>query len=324
MDDRAKGRLVASLLAGTWRAEVPSWPGDPWQAALPILSQTSTVSLAWRKLQDDRLLPLHKLEYVRNVVVERDLAQAVTRLRSAGIEPLLVKGWSSARTYHGTRCRHLGDVDLCIEPGQFEAAQRVVLHDLATPVDLHRGMVNDQGYPLDALDWRELHRAGVTVALGETPVRVLAAEDHLRVVGLHSVRSGFTRVYQLCDVASALEAVGSDFDWGRCLRPLGVRLDWLECAAGLAVDLLGARLPAGPLRARSPDWVRTAVERRWGRLWRPFQWRDPGMLYDRLSDPLWSIKRWSGALQTMPRWRCQAEELRNSVARVLRMEENSP
>lgn len=55
------------------------------------------------------------------------------------------------------------------------------------------------------------------IKLGETSIRVPAAEDHFRLVAIHLLSHGAWRPLWLCDIAAMLEDLPQDFNWGRCL-----------------------------------------------------------------------------------------------------------
>ena len=106
-DPGRRGRLVASTLAGAWRASPPPLSLSP--AALdevtPLLLVTGAASLAWWRVRSSVLRTSPAAHELRQAyrhytlqarLKERQIVQAITRLRSAGVEPLLVKGWAVA------------------------------------------------------------------------------------------------------------------------------------------------------------------------------------------------------------------------------------
>ena len=120
--------------------------------------------------------------------------------------------------------------------------------------------------------WDDLFSRSQFVMLGETPVRVLSAEDHLRVLCLHLLRSGAWRPLWLCDIALAVESRGPGFDWARCLGADPLLADWVACTIGLAHQLLGAEVSCQTEKFairnsqfEIPRWLAPAVLRQWGR-----------------------------------------------------------
>ena len=227
MSRPSRGELVARVLATAWRAhpEPLDVTSDRLVELLPLLlAQSGLAGLAWWRLRHSGGLPpaLQPLEDTRGRVAlqaflhRRDLLRAVACLRASGLEPILVKGWAIARLYPDPHLRPSSDVDLCVRSEDYRAARSALAHSpgLVLPVDLHRGFGT-----LDEEDEQVLFRRSTLVDCGGTPVRVLAPEDHLRVLCYHMLRHGASRPLWLCDVALAIEVRPPDFDWARCLRP---------------------------------------------------------------------------------------------------------
>ena len=194
---------------------------------------------------------------------EGQIGQAITLLRSAGVEPLLVKGWAVARLYPERGLRPYGDIDLCVRPEQYAVA----LDALADPaaeevvVDLHEGL-------------RQLHRASMDqvyercqlVPLGNVEVRILGPEDHLRYMCIHMLQHGAYRALWLCDIAVVLESLPEELDWEYLLAGDRRPADWVACSVRLAHELLGARLEGTPMAERAkalPGWLLPSVLSQW-------------------------------------------------------------
>jgi hypothetical protein len=198
------------------------------------------------------------------------------------MEPLLFKGWAIARSYPQPGLRPSGDIDLCVRPEEYRAASASIhhVHDAAGQVDIHVGFSRDHlGFSLlndGTLD--EIYERSEQVPLGDTEVRILGPEDHLRLLCLHMLGHGAWRALWLCDVAVALESRPPTFDWDRCLRGDRRRADWVVCTLGLAHQLLGARIEDTPAaeRARNlPRWLAPVVLRQWGQGYRMPHWMAP-------------------------------------------------
>jgi hypothetical protein len=184
-------------------------------------------------------------------------------LRVFGVDPLLVKGWASARLYAEPGLRPYGDLDLCIAPEQVENTQTVLSrYPQFGAIDLHEGAPD-----LPDRTWPQLWARSRLAPLGSAQVRILGPEDHLRLIALHLIRHGAWRPLWLCDVAAALEARPPDFDWDYCLSGRRRLSAWVLAAIGLACRLLDARLDHPPLEARAndlPGWLVHTVLWRWG------------------------------------------------------------
>jgi hypothetical protein len=99
-------------------------------------------------------------------------------------------------------------------------------------------------------------------------VRLLGAEDHLRLLCLHMLRHGAWRPLWLVDVAVALESRPTGFDWDYFLSGDRRRTGWAVSALAVAQQLLGARAQGTPVdtgAGRLPRWLIPAVLEQWGR-----------------------------------------------------------
>jgi hypothetical protein len=275
-----RGLCVAQALAGAWRCEpVPLGLSLAVLAEMtPLLLAAGAGGLGWWRVRHGELqaspaaLPLrqaYRLHTLQAALHERELVAAVTLLRSAGVEPMLGKGWAAARLYPEPGLRPYGDIDLCVRPEQYAAATAALGGPGAPecPVDLHRG------FPwLDDRRLEDLYARSRLVRLGEVEVRILGPEDHLRLLCLHMLGHGAVRPLWLCDIGAALESRPADFDWDRCLGGDRRRSDWVACALGLAHQLLGVRLDGNPLAGRAhrlPRWLVPTVLRQRGVSFRP-------------------------------------------------------
>ena len=113
---------------------------------------------------------------------EGQIVQAITLLRSAGVEPLLVKGWAVARLYPERGLRPYGDIDLCVRPEQYVTAVAALAAPAAgtVAVDLHKGLPQLHRPSLD-----DVYERSQLVTLGKIDVRILGTEDHLRYMCIH-------------------------------------------------------------------------------------------------------------------------------------------
>lgn len=267
---------VAALLVGSWRPEPPPLCLMPeaLDAALPLLREGTAAPLVWRRLRAAGLhtaRPVRPLQWrYREFAVEAagheyHLQEVVPFLRSVGVEPILIKGWSVARHYPETGLRSYGDLDLCVAHDQFDAALEALTRADRRDwkVELHEGIAD-----LRDRTWAEALGRSRLVRLGAVDVRVLCPEDELRLIVMHQMRHGALAPLMLCDVAVALEGRPADFDWDDCLRGHPARAAWMLCFIGLARQLLDARLGDTALEARTndlPPWLVPTVLARWER-----------------------------------------------------------
>jgi hypothetical protein len=297
-----RGKLVAQLLAGAWRCPTPSPVTLPEELAevATLLMRSGAGSLAWWRVRQSgvedfsvarELQETYRFYLLQAALHERRLKQVVSLLRSHGVEPLLVKGWATARHYPEPGLRQYCDLDLCVLPDQFSAA-RAALENLdgqGCNVDLHVGF--DKFYDRESED---VFARSHLVSLDDVEVRVLCAEDDLRFLCVHMLRHGAVRPLWLCDIAVLLERRAGDFDWDLCLGRSGQQADWVACAIGLAHQLLGAEVAGTPVSRRAgklPTWLVPAVLKEWGT---PFQPLGQVAIY--LRRPLSKLRRLPTAL----------------------------
>jgi hypothetical protein len=268
------GRVAARMLAGAWRRDPEPLCLSPEELALgaPLLLSTGAAALLWRRIEPldppqprfiSDLQAGYRKYMIEAAVHEIEVKDIFERMRAAGIEPLLFKGWALARLYPDPGLRPYGDIDLWFPPEQLEA------HYYALPkgneviycVDAHTSF-----YPQYERTFEDVMDSSQLVPLDDVEVRVPSAEDHLRFICLHFLFHGGWRPLWLCDIALAVESRPSNFDWDRCLFGKQKHADWIACVIGLAHQLLGATVEGTPVEKRAgnlPQWLVPAVLRQW-------------------------------------------------------------
>ncbi|HEX9235195.1 MAG TPA: nucleotidyltransferase family protein, partial [Actinomycetota bacterium] len=262
------------MLDGSWRADPAPPEGEEpgaLDAILPFLLASGSGALAWARIRTEPRLAetgaghaLHdafRHSAIDGSVRERQIVEVVARLRSAGVEPMLVKGRAAAAAYAQPGLRPGGDIDLLLRPEDIEAGQSMMGEEIRLlQVDLkheHLVPLADRA-PLFA-------RAGRLLLEGEA-VCVPSPEDHLRLVCLHALAHGVARPVWLCDVAAWSEARAEELDWPLVLSEDAGTARRVRVALGLAHVLLGMRLEGTPIEdeGRPPSWAVSSVLRRWG------------------------------------------------------------
>src|SRR5262245_42032203 len=133
-DAATRGALIAGVLAGAWRSEpLPlNLSPDEWSAITPILMKSGSGALVWWRLQRSpcRRPPegqdfqqAYRRHAIDAEIHRRRAMDVLARLSTAGVEALLVKGWSIARLYPERGLRQYADLDVIVRPGQMEAAR---------------------------------------------------------------------------------------------------------------------------------------------------------------------------------------------------------
>ena len=257
---------------------------------------------------------------LQNARQERRIIQTIALLRSAGVEPLLVKGWAMARLYPERGLRPYGDIDLCVRQEQYAVAVAA----LAAPeaergfVDLHKGLPQLHRPSLD-----DVYERSQLVPLSDVDVRILGPEDHLRYICIHMLQHGAHRALWLCDIAVVLESLTEDFDWEYLLRGERRPADWVASTVCLAHQLLGARLDGIPVAERTrhlPRWLLPSVLNQWSKEEHymdigsiAYSFRHPAQLLKELRlrwpNPIQATVRVGGPFNELPRlpfqlWEC--------------------
>ena len=277
MDRNDAGKTATSLckvLAGAWRRSPPplDCPAEELAGLAPVLAGSGLAPLVRRRLRPGRLCVAHatrlrrayRYHSLQNALSEHRIKQAFALLRAAGIEPLVIKGLSSARFYARRNLRPYGDIDLVVKPSEMSAAQSALeeIDGLRNWVDLH-SPDGPEGY-----DLAEVYGRSELFALGGVGVRVPRPEDHLRVACVHLLKHGAWRPLWLCDVAAAVESRPAGFGWDVCLSGSRKVAERVGCAVRLAHALLGADLsdtPFASARGSLPGWLVRAVLAQWER-----------------------------------------------------------
>ncbi len=287
-----RGRLAAELLRGIWREDVSSSDVEIDDVLRRTLAQTGGLGLAARRLithVDPVAIDARATQWwqAREAAAQgRAVVDAVATLRSAGIEPVLLKGLAAARHYPIAGARPSGDVDLLVSPGCLLTSIDV-LRDLGyhrkgggtrssgepfvtlvgpdAVIDLQTGL-----WPLDQGEARRALSADASFCLEGVPIRVPPTEVEIRLFAVHAVKHGFLRPIWSCDVAAAIER-SPDVPWDVVLAgPWRVR-SWIVGAVGVAERLLGMRVPAEVRKhcQGSGAWLEPLVLACWGNGERP-------------------------------------------------------
>lgn len=195
---------------------------------------------------------------------EIKMRRAFELFRSRGIEPVLIKGWATARYYPLGKSRFFADIDLAVSHENYELAKRLCSLDevKALNVDLH-----DEFRHLDSLSWDTLFQRSEIVILDGVEIRILAPEDHLRIVCIHWLSDGGAFKEKLWDIYYAVESRPVTFDWDACLSGVSEnRREWIITAIGVAHKYLGLRIDDLPFMDEAktiPSWLERTVEKEW-------------------------------------------------------------
>jgi hypothetical protein len=271
--DLEKGRRVAAVIAGAWRSPPPalSIPATELEAIAPALLASGVAGLAWRRLGTScdpstgaarRLQEAYGFYALLARLLEDQVADTILTLRAAGVDPILIKGWTVAREYPDAALRPYRDIDLCVRPSEHARAVAALrARGPWYPVEVKSSIPDLPDRTLE-----EVFERTRLLRLRDVEVRALSREDHFRCLCLHALRHGVSRPPWLADIALLLEGADAGFDWSVCLAGEPRRTHWVATAIQLAVELLDCRPLSLPESAATklPPWVRASVLREWG------------------------------------------------------------
>ena len=195
---------------------------------------------------------------------ERAILEAFRAFREHDIEPVLIKGWAAARNYPPDKPRFYGDIDLAVSADQYDRARSLIGSERSPikGVDLHRELRH-----LDTVNWNKLFSRSELVRVDDDEIRILAPEDHLRVLCAHWLTAGGEYRERLFDIVYAVENRPPTFDWSICLDEVSPnRRTWVLSTIGLAHKYLGLSLEGLPFADQAvnlPGWLTRCVERGW-------------------------------------------------------------
>src|SRR2546426_8182863 len=270
----SRGALVSAVLAGSWRPQ--SIEAKISQSQLdevtPLLHESGAAALGWHRISrtdlrsspsGDLLHQVYRLQTLQAAINENKIRKVFSRLRSAGIEPIIFKGWSIARLYPEQGSRPYGDMDILVRPEHREATKELLnepeLRDCW--VDLHDRLSELNDRKID-----DLFERSQLVSLAEDQIRVLAPEDHFGLLAIHLLRHGAWRPLWLCDIGVALDSMTEKFDWDLCLGKSKLRRNWITSAIGLAHTLLDAQIKEAAIAEQAkqiPAWLVRNVLKQW-------------------------------------------------------------
>lgn len=195
---------------------------------------------------------------------ETKVCNAFEIFDGSDVEPILLKGFAAAQYYPPEVGRAYVDVDLAVAPEKFDRANDLIKTSKVNNViiDLHRGFRH-----LDTVSWDELIDRSEFVELNGKSIRVLSAEDHLRVMCVHWLTDGAENKERLWDIYYAVENRRSDFDWDKCLSVVAEnRQCWVKYTIGLAHKFLNLDISDLPFKEEAlnlPRWFPIEVKKHW-------------------------------------------------------------
>ncbi len=191
-------------------------------------------------------------------------SELIAALEDRGVEAVLIKGAAVARFYPPDLARPSIDIDLAVDPQQFDIVTELLRGGELGPqdVDLHKGLRH-----FDKRDWSEVYAKTKVLDIEGSRLRVLSEEDQLRVTCIHWLADGGERKERLRDIYYLVKNRPAGFDWDYALDANGpVRRGWVVSAIGIAhrfLDLDIESLPFAEEARNLPEWLPAALENRW-------------------------------------------------------------
>jgi hypothetical protein len=228
---------------------------------------------------------------------ERMAADAFLLFRTHGIEPILIKGPAAGIFYPRSNPRNSIDLDLAVSGVDYKAALELSRSKKAAglAIDVHNELRH-----LDTRPWEELFADSQACEMGGQTVRVLRAEDHLRVLAVHWLNDGAGDKDRLWDIYFLIANRPADFDWEAVFEPVSPkRQRWIAAAIGLANQFLGLDISDVPAKYRVqqvPSWLSAFVEKEWKRSVRTKP------LHTTLKSPGTFIEQFAARLRMNPVW----------------------
>jgi hypothetical protein len=193
------------------------------------------------------------------------LSSVFTWFHEQKIEPLLIKGWLAAKNYPESVFRDFGDIDLIIPPSSYNellSATKLKFPD----VDLHKGARKH-----DTLTYEELFaNSELKELINGDEIRVVSAEDHLRIMAVHWLNDGGTNKQKLWDIYFAVSNRPSTFNWDKCLNKISlIRRKWILTTIALAHRYFELKIDDLPFyeeifdQKYIPDWIIQTLEEEW-------------------------------------------------------------
>lgn len=196
---------------------------------------------------------------------EQQVAESFDHLRKHNIEPVLIKGFAIAIKYPSDHPRIYSDIDLAVSKSAYSKALRLIQSDEQLSklnIDLHCELRH-----LDTVEFNSVFERSSTISLNNTNIRVLAEEDHLRVLIAHWLNDGGESRDRLYDIRYAIENRSDSFDWDLCFDQLTPhRRKWIEYTISIAhiyLDLSIKDLPFKIDPKKLPTWLTKRVEMEW-------------------------------------------------------------
>ncbi len=269
-----------------------------WEAALEQAERHGVSALVYWSVSEyaEGLVPAEVLRRLRarfhenaawNLRLTAELHRVLSRLAQAGVVAVPFKGPAAAWTlYESPALRAMSDLDVLVRPGDAARAVEMLAadgyecpyprdlrfyrmgHELpmvsvaaGVAVDLHWALAPSHlchGLDMDGV-WRRL----ATVEVAGRTMAALGDQDLTIFLCVHGAKHGWCSLHWLADLARLIERC--DTDWAGLMEQVRERRVSRMVFAGLllAVDALGAAVPAQAVREMRADAGAAAIATAW-------------------------------------------------------------
>lgn len=197
---------------------------------------------------------------LRRKVQEQEILAFINHVDKS-IEYVLIKGWAASLYYDRPFERVSSDIDIAVNPDQYDVFAEWVAESKMN-IDLHKGLRH-----LDTVDWKVLYSNSILEQIDDVPVRVLRAEDHLRVLAVHWLTDGGAYKQKLLDIYYLIKNRSAEFDWEQSLNVVSeIRKRWILITIGLAHKYFALDIDDLEFSARAreiPQWIFNTLEKEW-------------------------------------------------------------
>jgi hypothetical protein len=206
-----------------------------------------------------------KERFIYECEFSNQLVSAFDWFREQEIEPILIKGWLAGKNYPESVFRDFGDIDLVIPPHKYNELA-LQTKTMFPNVDLHQGARKHDTLTYDQL----LANSQLKKLINGHEIRVVSAEDHLRIMAAHWLNDGGTNKLKLWDIYYAVCNRPATFNWDKCLNVVSpIRRKWVLTTIELAHRYLELQIDDLPFSEEItnpkyiPDWIIKTLNHEW-------------------------------------------------------------
>lgn len=243
--------------------------GLNWEYIVEKVSQYGLASLLFHNLRginengsvpQEVMATLKKGYYenaLRNMKLYNELGKALTVLKDAGIDAVVLKGAVLAETvYRDIGLRPMGDIDIMVRfDRKNENHVRIIINADTPPFDIHENLRGKDSFNR-TINTQKLWENAEPIKLAKVNTLKLCPEHQL----LHLIVHGnyFKGFIWLCDIAEFVRHYKGSMDWKKAIseaKQYGYK-NLLFFQLYSARELLDAPVPDDVLYGLQPNWIK--------------------------------------------------------------------